>query len=73
MISRDLVCASLMPAQGTLLHVASEVFGHAGMAIHKDVYEDDKRAATEAISGALLRKLRAVTRRVAPLEGEQTG
>ncbi|MCF6467616.1 hypothetical protein FAF44_04210 [Nonomuraea sp. MG754425] len=50
--------ASLMLAQGTPLHVVSEVLGHASISITKDVYghllEGDKRAATEAISGALL-------------------
>lgn len=49
--------ASLMLAQGTPLHVVSEVLGHASIAITKDVYghllEGDRRAATEAISSAL--------------------
>ncbi|MEV4111416.1 tyrosine-type recombinase/integrase [Nonomuraea sp. NPDC049695] len=65
--------ASLMLAQGTPLHVVSEVLGHASVAITKDVYghllEDDKRAATEAIFGALLGELRPV----APKEAEETG
>jgi hypothetical protein len=43
-------------AQGTPLHVVSDVLGHASIAITKDVYghlmEGDKRAATEAISGS---------------------
>jgi integrase len=50
--------ASLMLAQGTPLHVVSEVLGHASIAITKDVYghltEGDKRAASEAMSRALL-------------------
>jgi integrase len=55
--------ASLMLAQGTPLHVVSEVLGHPSVVITKDVYGHlleggDKRAATEAISGALLGELR---------------
>ena len=49
--------ASLMLAQGTPLHVVSEVLGHASIAITKDVYghllEGDKRAAAESMSRAL--------------------
>jgi len=49
--------ASLMLAQGTPLHVVSEVLGHASIAITKDVYghlvEGDKRAAAESMSGLL--------------------
>ncbi|MWA01559.1 tyrosine-type recombinase/integrase [Actinomadura sp. LD22] len=49
--------ASLMLAQGTPLHVVSEILGHTSIAITKDVYGhllvDDKRAAAEAMSGAL--------------------
>jgi integrase len=49
--------ASLMLAQGTPLHVVSEVLGHASITITKDVYghllEGDKRAAAESISQAL--------------------
>ena len=49
--------ASLMLAQGTPLHVVSEVLGHASIAITKDVYghllEGDKRAAAESMSLAL--------------------
>ena len=44
-----------MLAQGTPLHVVSEVLGHASIAITKDVYghlvEGDKRAAAESMSG----------------------
>ncbi len=44
-----------MLAQGTPLHVVSEILGHTSIAITKDVYGhllvDDKRAA-EAMSGA---------------------
>ncbi|GAA3685063.1 site-specific integrase [Nonomuraea antimicrobica] len=69
--------ASLMLAQGTPLHVVSEVLGHASISITKDVYghllEGDKRAATEAISGALLGKLRPVAPKVAPEGAEETG
>ena len=46
-----------MLAQGTPLHVVSEVLGHASIAITKDVYghllEGDKRAAAESMSRAL--------------------
>jgi integrase len=49
--------ASLMLAQGTPLHVVSEVLGHASITITKDVYghlvEGDKRAAAESMSRAL--------------------
>ncbi len=49
--------ASLMLAQGTPLHVVSEVLGHASIAITKDVYghlvEGDKRAAAESMTGVL--------------------
>jgi integrase len=49
--------ASLRLAQGTPLHVVSEVLGHASIAITKDVYghllEGDKRAAAESMSRAL--------------------
>ncbi|MEV0972725.1 tyrosine-type recombinase/integrase [Microtetraspora glauca] len=69
--------ASLMLAQGTPLHVVSDVLGHASIAITKDVYghlmEGDKRAATEAISSALLGKPKRVAPRVAPNEGEEIG
>lgn len=48
---------SLMLAQGTPLHVVSEILGHTSISITKDVYGhllvDDKRAAAEAMSGAL--------------------
>ncbi|TDC06659.1 hypothetical protein E1267_15780 [Nonomuraea longispora] len=68
---------SLMLAQGTPLHVVSEVFGHASIAITKDVYghllEGDRRAATEAISSALLGKLTPVAPKVAPTGAEDTG
>ena len=50
--------ASLMLAQGTPLHVVSEVLGHASITITKDVYghlvEGDKRLAAESMSRALL-------------------
>ncbi|MFB9834739.1 site-specific integrase [Actinoallomurus acaciae] len=49
--------ASLMLAQGTPLHVVSEVLGHASITITKDVYghplEGDKRAAATSMSRAL--------------------
>jgi integrase len=49
--------ASLMLAQGTPLHVVSDVLGHASIAITKDVYghllEGDKRAAAESMSRTL--------------------
>jgi site-specific recombinase XerD len=49
--------ASLMLAQGTPLHVVSEVLCHANIAITKDVYghllEGDKRAAAESMTRAL--------------------
>jgi integrase len=49
--------ASLMLAQGTELHVVSEVLGHTSIAITKDVYghllEGGRRSAAEAMSRAL--------------------
>jgi integrase len=49
--------ASLMLAQGTPLHVVSEILGHASIVITKDVYghlvEGDKRSAAELMSQAL--------------------
>ena len=46
-----------MLAQGTALHVVSEILGHANIAITKDVYghllEGDKRAAAESMRRAL--------------------
>ncbi|MFD2356035.1 tyrosine-type recombinase/integrase [Nonomuraea ferruginea] len=69
--------ASLMLAQGTPLHVVSEVLGHASIAITKDVYghllEGDRRAATEAISSALLGKQTPVAPKVAPEDADDTG
>ncbi|OUC97411.1 tyrosine-type recombinase/integrase [Streptosporangium minutum] len=69
--------ASLMLAQGTPLHVVSDVLGHASIAITKDVYghlmEGDKRAATEAISGALLGRLAPLAPRLAPTDTEEIG
>ncbi|MBV9206344.1 MAG: tyrosine-type recombinase/integrase [Actinobacteria bacterium] len=48
---------SLMLAQGTPLHVVSDVLGHASIAITKDVdghlLEGDKRAAAESMSRVL--------------------
>lgn len=50
--------ASIMLAQGTPLHVVSEVLGHSSVSITKDVYGHliggEKQAATEAISGLLV-------------------
>ncbi|WP_030925717.1 hypothetical protein [Streptosporangium amethystogenes] len=47
-----------MPRSCSPLHVVSDVLGRASIAITKDVYghlmEEDKRAASAAISGALL-------------------
>jgi integrase len=52
--------ASLMLAQGTPLHVVSEVLGHTSIVITKDVYghlmEGDRRSAAEAMSRALFGK-----------------
>ena len=49
-----------MLAQGTPLHVVSEVLGHTSIAITKDVYghvmEGDRRSAAEAMSRALFGK-----------------
>ena len=46
-----------MLAQGTPLHVVSEILGHASIMIPKDVYghlvEGDKRSAAELMSQAL--------------------
>jgi len=68
--------ASLMLAQGTPLHVVSDVLGHASIAITKDVYghlmEGDERAATEAISSALLGRRKRVAPKVAPTDTEET-
>ncbi|MEV0668283.1 tyrosine-type recombinase/integrase [Actinomadura luteofluorescens] len=48
--------ASLLLAQGTSLHVVSEIPGHAGITITKDTYGhlivDDKRAAAKVMNGA---------------------
>ncbi|MER5621084.1 tyrosine-type recombinase/integrase [Streptosporangium sp. NPDC002544] len=69
--------ASLMLAQGTPLHVVSDVLGHASIAITKDVYghlmEGDKRAASAAISGALLGRPAPLAPRLAPTDTEETG
>lgn len=50
--------ASIMLAQGTPLHVVSEVLGHSSIAITKDVYGHllggEKRAAAEMMTAALL-------------------
>lgn len=49
--------ASIMLAQGTPLHVVSEVLGHTSIRVTKDVYghllEGDKRSAAAAVSSAL--------------------
>jgi hypothetical protein len=49
--------ASLMLAQGTSLHVVSEILGHASITITKDVYghlvEGDRRAVAASMSPAL--------------------
>jgi hypothetical protein len=62
-----------MLAQGTPLHVVSEVLGHASITITKDVYghlvEGDKRAAAESMSRALSAGSQAVGSRA----GSQTG
>jgi integrase len=46
-----------MLAQGTPLHVVSDILRHASLAITKDVYghllESDKRAAAESMSRTL--------------------
>jgi hypothetical protein len=51
-----------MLAQGTPLHVVSEVLGHASIAITKDVYghllKGDKRKAAESMSLALFGRRR---------------
>jgi integrase len=69
--------ASIMLAQGTPLHVVSEVLGHASIAITKDIYghlmEGDRRAATEAISGALLGKRGPVAPKMAPQGTKESG
>lgn len=66
-----------MLAEGTPLHVVSEVLRHASISITKDVYghllEGDRRAATEAISSALLGKQAPVAPKVAPEDAEDTG
>ena len=53
--------ASLMLAQGTELHVVSEVLGHTSIAITKDVYghllEGGRRSAAEAMTLSLFGSL----------------
>ena len=53
----SLTDASLMLAQGTPLHVVSEILGHASITITKDVYghlvEGDRRAVAASMSRAL--------------------
>ncbi|GLW96394.1 hypothetical protein Misp02_04810 [Microtetraspora sp. NBRC 16547] len=55
----------------------SEVLGHASVAITKDVYghlmEGDRRAATEAITGALLGQRKRAAPKVALKDSEETG
>jgi len=50
--------ASLMLAQGTPLHVVSEILGHAPIAITKDVYghlvEGDKRSAAMTLGAVIM-------------------
>ncbi len=75
-VSPERAQASLMLAQGTPLHVVSDVLGHASIAITKDVYghlmEGDKRAATEAISSALLGRPKRVAPKMTPTDTEET-
>ena len=69
--------ASIMLAQGTPLHVVSEVLGHASVAITKDVYghlmEGDRRAATEPFLALYWGDGSEVAPRVAPNDAEETG
>ena len=63
--------ASLMLAQGTPLHVVSEILGHASITITKDVYghlvEGDRRAVAASMSQAPFGpKLAAVAPNMAP-------
>ena len=54
-----------MLAQGTELHVVSEVLGHTSIAITKDVYghlqEGGRRSAAEAMTRALFSSLEMPT------------
>lgn len=56
---------------------STDVLGHASIAITKDVYghlmEGDKRAAAEAISGALLGRPVSLAPGLAPTDTEETG
>jgi hypothetical protein len=58
-----------MLAQGTPLHVVSDVLGHTSITITKDVYghllDGGRRSAAEAMSAALFG--------AQPLAGSQTG
>ena len=63
--------ASLILAQGTSLHVVSEILGHASITITKDVYghlvEGDRRAVAASMSQALFGSgLAAVAPNMAP-------
>lgn len=57
---RHIHATTLLLAQGTPLHVVSEILGHASITVTKDVYghllEGDKRAAATTMSQALLGK-----------------
>jgi integrase len=69
--------ASLMLAQGTPLHVVSEILGHASITITKDVYghlvEGDRRAVAASMSQALFGpKPGAVAPSVAPTGTKKT-
>jgi Phage integrase family len=68
--------ASLMLAQGTPLHVVSEILGHASITITKDVYghlvEGDRRAVAASMSQALFGpEPGAVAPSVAPTGGRK--
>ncbi len=68
--------ASLMLAQGTPLHVVSEILGHASITITKDVYghlvEGDRRAVAASMSQALFGpEPGAVAPKMAPKDTER--
>jgi integrase len=68
--------ASLMLAQGTPLHVVSEILGHASITITKDVYghlvEGDRRAVAASMSQALFGpRSAAVAPNMAPTGAEK--
>ncbi|MDH6463418.1 hypothetical protein M2302_003610 [Micromonospora sp. A200] len=65
--------ASLMLAQGTPLHLVSEVLGHTSIAIVKDVYAPDGRRSPLCCRGHVPCAVRAVRQPVAPSVAPTSG